>query len=111
MLHLVRAVLYNSIGGEMRLKTIFDLREKQEGEVYKDIQNLYDEPLKVVRLATESITACIGCWNCWLKTPGRCVMKDQMAESYPDYVNSDTVILLIQLKDLSVIKLKLFWIE
>lgn len=84
-----------NVGGEMRLKTIFDLRENQNGEVYEAIQNLYDEPLKVVKLATESITACIGCWNCWLKTPGRCVMKDQMAESYPNYINSDTVILLM----------------
>ncbi|WP_236883252.1 hypothetical protein [Clostridium botulinum] len=77
------------------MKTIFDLREKQDGEVYEAIQNLCGEPLKVVRLDAKSITACIGCWNCWLKTPGRCVMKDQMAESYPDYVNSDVVILLI----------------
>jgi multimeric flavodoxin WrbA len=74
---------------------MFDLREKQDGEIYEAIKNLYDEPLKVVRLGDQSITACIGCWNCWLKTPGRCVMKDQMAEFYPDYVNSDTVILLM----------------
>ncbi|NFP92136.1 NAD(P)H-dependent oxidoreductase [Clostridium sporogenes] len=77
------------------MKTIFDLRENQDGEVYEAIQNLYGEPLKIVRLDAKSITACIGCWNCWLKTPGRCVMKDQMVESYPDYVNSDVVILLI----------------
>lgn len=77
------------------MKTIFDLREKQDGEIYESIRNLYDEPLKVVRLGYQSITACIGCWNCWVKTPGRCVMKDQMAEFYPDYVNSDTVILLM----------------
>ncbi|BAQ12968.1 flavodoxin family protein [Clostridium botulinum] len=77
------------------MKTIFDLRGKQDGEVYEAIQNLYGEPLKIVRLDAKSITACIGCWTCWLKTPGRCVMKDQMAESYPDYVNSDVVILLM----------------
>lgn len=77
------------------MKTIFDLRENQDGEVYEAIQNLYGEPLKIVRLDAKSITACIGCWNCWLKTPGRCVMKDQMVESYPDYINSDVVILLI----------------
>ncbi|PKM87174.1 MAG: hypothetical protein CVU87_10185 [Firmicutes bacterium HGW-Firmicutes-12] len=79
------------------MKTLFDLRAKQDGELIEAIQNLYDEPLKVVRLGDRSITACIGCWNCWLKTPGRCVMKDQMAESYPDYVNSDTVILLMDI--------------
>ncbi|WP_070000973.1 flavodoxin family protein [Cellulosilyticum sp. I15G10I2] len=77
------------------MKTIFDLRERQDNEIYEIIQSLYDEPLKVVRLDDKSINACIGCWNCWLKTPGRCVMKDQMAESYSDYVNSDAIILLI----------------
>ena len=76
------------------MKTLFDLREKQDGELYEDIQNLYGEQLQIVKLG-EYITACIGCWNCWLKTPGQCVMKDQMAESYPEYVNSDTVILLM----------------
>jgi hypothetical protein len=77
------------------MKTLFDLREKQDSELIEAIRNLYNELLKVVRLGDEPITACIGCWNCWLKNPGRCVMKDQMAEFYPDYVNSDTVILLM----------------
>lgn len=77
------------------MKTIYDLREKQDSEIYEAIQNLYDEPLKVVRLGEQAITACTGCWSCWLKTPGRCVMKDEMSESYPDYINSDTVILIM----------------
>ncbi len=77
------------------MKTLFDLREKQDVGLYETIQNLYDEPLKVVRLEEQSIKSCIGCWNCWLKTPGMCVMKDEMAESYVDYVNSDTAILLM----------------
>jgi multimeric flavodoxin WrbA len=79
----------------IKMKTLFDLREKQEGEIYEAIQKLYDEPLKVVTLGDKSITPCIGCWNCWLKNPGVCAMKDEMAESYQDYVNSDTVILLM----------------
>lgn len=77
------------------MKTIFDLRKKKDGEIYEAIKNLYDEPLNVVKLEEQSITPCIGCWNCWLKTPGRCVMNDKMAEHYADYINSDTVILLI----------------
>lgn len=77
------------------MKTLFDLREKNDDEIYKAIENLYDEPVKAVRLGNQPITPCIGCWNCWLKTPGRCVMTDQLAESYGDYVNSDTVIFLI----------------
>ena len=29
------------------MKTIFDLREKKDGELIDAIQNLYDEPLKI----------------------------------------------------------------
>ena len=75
--------------------TLFDLREKEDGEIVVAIQNLYDEPFNVVRLGDQSITSCIGCWTCWLETPGKCVMRDKMVESYPNYVNSDTVILLM----------------
>ena len=77
------------------MKTIFDLRNKTDGEIIEAIQNLYYEPLRIIKLGDKSISECIGCWTCWLKTPGRCVMKDQMAESYSDYINSDTVILLM----------------
>ena len=77
------------------MKTLFDLRTKQDGKIVETIGKLFDEPLKVVKFGDKSINACIGCWSCWLKTPGRCVMKDQMSESYSDYINSDTVILLM----------------
>jgi multimeric flavodoxin WrbA len=80
---------------EINLKTLFDLRQKQDEEMIGAIRNHYNEHLKVVRLGDQPITACIGCWTCWLKTPGRCAMKDQMAEACPDYINSDTVILLM----------------
>ena len=77
------------------MKTLIDLRDKPNNEMIEAIAKLYDEPLNTVRLGGQSITACIGCWNCWLKTPGQCVMKDEMATSYVDYVKSDTVILLM----------------
>ncbi len=77
------------------MHTLVDLRAKQDGETYKAIQDLFDEPLKIVRLGEKSIKACTGCWSCWLKTPGKCVLKDQMVETYSDYVNSDTIILLM----------------
>ncbi len=75
--------------------TLFDLRKKEGSELIAAVQNLYDEPLKIIALREQSINKCIGCWSCWVKTPGRCVMKDQMADSYNDYVNSDTVILVM----------------
>jgi multimeric flavodoxin WrbA len=76
--------------------TLFDLRENENSELFEAIQNLYDEPLNIITLREQSINKCIGCWNCWVKTPGRCVMKDQMADSYNDYVNSDTVVIVME---------------
>ena len=77
------------------MKVLFDLRADKDDAVIEEITSLYQEHLMVVRLDEESITACMGCWNCWLKTPGRCAMNDQMSELYTEYVNSDTVIMLI----------------
>ncbi len=40
------------------------------------------------------IKHCLGCYSCWLKTPGRCVQKDDMAEELSDrYLNADLVVL------------------
>jgi multimeric flavodoxin WrbA len=80
---------------EITMKTLFDLRQNQENELIEAVQDLYDEPLNVITLGDQSITACIGCWTCWTKKPGQCAMKDHMVESYPSYINSDTVILLM----------------
>ena len=36
---------------------------------------------------------CSGCFGCWIKTPGRCVVADQGREILRDIINSDTLIL------------------
>jgi multimeric flavodoxin WrbA len=77
------------------MKTLIDLREKQTSEVIQAVQNFYNETIQIVSFGNQSIHACIGCWSCWLKTPGKCIMRDQMAESYASYINSDTVIILM----------------
>jgi len=38
------------------------------------------------------IKYCIGCWDCWWKTPGECVHKDDMVQVYPEIVRSDWLI-------------------
>lgn len=46
------------------------------------------------REAGKSLNACIGCFGCWVKTPGECVIQDTMAEINRLYVNSDVVVFL-----------------
>lgn len=75
--------------------TLFDLRTNPDPETVAAIASLYDEQPRYKALGSATLKACIGCWACWLKTPGRCVHKDAMAESCADYVNSDKVIVLM----------------
>ena len=75
--------------------SLLDLRTNPDPETVAAIASLYDEQPRYQALGSAAIKACIGCWSCWVKTPGRCAYKDAMAESYSDYVNSDKVILLM----------------
>jgi multimeric flavodoxin WrbA len=40
------------------------------------------------------IAPCIGCFNCWTKTPGECVFDDEQRKIYSDMAKSDLVILI-----------------
>jgi hypothetical protein len=75
--------------------SLFDLRTNPDPETVAAIAFLYAEQPRYKALDPVAIKACIGCWSCWVKTPGRCICKDAMSEIYPDYVNSDKVILLM----------------
>jgi len=45
-------------------------------------------------LRNYKIKHCLGCFSCWVKTPGRCVQKDDMAEQlYDRYIAADLVVL------------------
>ena len=43
-------------------------------------------------LAKKEIKPCKGCFSCWLKTPGRCIIKDDMAELIEKLADSDIVV-------------------
>src|SRR4030042_3613467 len=45
-------------------------------------------------LRNYKINHCLGCYSCWVKTPGRCVQQDDMAEVLFDrYLKADLVVL------------------
>lgn len=46
----------------------------------------------VFTLREMDIKHCIGCWGCWLKTPGECITKDDSSVICREYINSDLVL-------------------
>jgi multimeric flavodoxin WrbA len=45
-------------------------------------------------LRNYKINHCLGCYGCWLQTPGKCVQKDDMSETLFDrYLQADLVVL------------------
>ncbi|MCG6188482.1 flavodoxin family protein [Maribellus maritimus] len=46
----------------------------------------------IFHLSEKNIKQCIGCWDCWWKTPGVCRFNDDAPETLKSIINSDLVI-------------------
>ena len=46
----------------------------------------------LVDLTQQRVANCLGCFGCWVKTPGRCVIRDDAPKIYPKIAVSDRVI-------------------
>lgn len=69
--------------------------------VYEGLYDLTDKYLKqkgieteLMELKAENLTFCMGCFSCWIKKPGECIINDQMAQINEKVMNSDIVIYL-----------------
>lgn len=45
-----------------------------------------------ILLARKRIGHCLGCMQCWVATPGKCAIKDDMQELLPKFAAADAVI-------------------
>ncbi|GFZ33211.1 flavodoxin [Clostridium zeae] len=50
--------------------------------------------IRIIQVGKQELKSCIGCFGCWIKTPGKCVIKDLIGEINRNYISSDTVIYL-----------------
>ena len=50
-----------------------------------------------VDLSQLKIADCMGCFSCWVRTPGRCVIRDDAVGVYPLIAHSDHVIYVSRL--------------
>ena len=45
--------------------------------------------IRLIDLSGLQITNCVGCFGCWTKTPGKCVIRDDAVKVYPCIEDSD----------------------
>ena len=51
-----------------------------------------DTEVEQIDLYKKEIRPCLGCFSCWSKTPGECVIKDDMQKIYEKIKASDIII-------------------
>lgn len=54
--------------------------------------------VKWINLAELKISNCMGCFGCWTKTPGRCVIRDDATKVYPLIAQSQAVLYVSRIK-------------
>ncbi|WP_432650907.1 hypothetical protein [Huintestinicola sp.] len=59
-----------------------------------DILSRESEECKVINAYEMNIKPCIGCNNCWLKTPGICSLKDGYEELIKGYLRYDETVFI-----------------
>jgi len=59
-----------------------------------DFLRIDGHEVDVIALSNENIACCLGCFGCWLKTPGECVINDAGRDLPRKVIQSDIVFLL-----------------
>ena len=53
---------------------------------------LHYHTVNVFNLKEMDIKHCVGCFSCWVKTPGKCITKDNSDGICRAYINSDLIL-------------------
>lgn len=54
--------------------------------------------IEFIDLSQLKISNCIGCFGCWTKTPGKCVIRDDAVQVYPRIAQSEQVMYISKVK-------------
>jgi multimeric flavodoxin WrbA/putative sterol carrier protein len=56
------------------------------------INNAGNHPVEIITVSQKNIEPCRGCFCCWEKTPGKCIVADDMGGILEKYINADLII-------------------
>lgn len=54
--------------------------------------------IEFIDLSRLKISNCMGCFGCWTKTPGKCVIRDDAVQIYPKIAASSRVLYISKVK-------------
>ncbi len=60
--------------------------------------SIENNKVKYIDLSSLKITNCVGCFGCWTKTPGKCVIRDDATKVYPYIAKSNTLLYVSHVK-------------
>ncbi|EKQ55023.1 MULTISPECIES: flavodoxin family protein [unclassified Clostridium] len=63
-----------------------------------EIKPLIPPGTKVLSEEVNNIKGCIGCFNCWIKTPGRCIIEDSYTEMPKYILEGGTFVIITKIK-------------
>ncbi|AQW28386.1 TPA: flavodoxin family protein [Clostridium perfringens] len=63
-----------------------------------DINFIENAENKFFDLSKLTISNCIGCFSCWTKTPGKCIIRDDAVKVYPIIAQSSKIIYISKIK-------------
>ena len=81
----MKVLVINGSPRNERSNTLVLTRAFLEGAGWTDAE--------IIDVSKLDIKNCIGCFGCWHKTPGECVISDDMRDILPKLVEADVVIL------------------
>ena len=63
-----------------------------------DLPELNHTDIQFINLSKYKIANCMGCFGCWTKTPGKCVIRDDATKIYPLIAASDQILYISKIK-------------
>ena len=63
-----------------------------------DFFNQQHPTVQWIDLSRLHIANCVGCFGCWTKTPGKCVIRDDAVKVYPQIAASDRILYVSKIK-------------
>lgn len=63
-----------------------------------DVLNDLPPATQWIDLSRLKIANCVGCFGCWTKTPGRCVIRDDAVKVYPCIAASDRILYVSRIR-------------